>query len=147
MITLRAAILVAPSQLLIKWQFQFFHTTVISHSYCVHMAIIKLTLENVCINNSMDCGLHYCRIWLHIHHTYIQIYRYTSYIQIYLTVFCLLHKKARLETFNTCIAWICVFLQFYLLASSPSSHIDSVIISPVISMSHFLAFTHWSPYF
>ncbi|KAF3830074.1 hypothetical protein GH733_001499, partial [Mirounga leonina] len=36
--------------LLIKFQFQFYHTTIISHSYCEHMAIVKLVAENVRVN-------------------------------------------------------------------------------------------------
>ena len=42
-VTLRAAILAAPCIALIKCRFQVYLTTVVSHSYCVHMAIMKLT--------------------------------------------------------------------------------------------------------
>jgi len=38
-----------------------------------------------------------------------------SYIQIFITVFRLPQKEARLKAFNTCVAHICVFLQFYSL--------------------------------
>lgn len=36
-------------------------------------------------------------------------------IQIFITVFSLPQKEARLKAFNTCVAHICVFLQFYSL--------------------------------
>ncbi|XP_006732310.1 olfactory receptor 52A1 [Leptonychotes weddellii] len=110
MVTLRAAILVAPCLVLIKCRFQFYHTTIISHSYCEHMAIVKLAAENVWVNKIY--GLFVALAVAGFDLTFITL----SYIQIFITVFRLPQKKARWKAFNTCIAHICVFLQFYLLA-------------------------------
>lgn len=49
-VTLRAALLVAPCLVLIKFRLQFYHKTVISHSYCEHMAIVKLAAGNIRVN-------------------------------------------------------------------------------------------------
>ncbi|XP_034851206.1 olfactory receptor 52A1 [Mirounga angustirostris] len=110
MVTLRAAILVAPCLVLIKCRFQFYHTTIISHSYCEHMAIVKLAAENVRVNKIY--GLFVALTVAGFDLTFITL----SYIQIFITVFHLPQKKARWKAFNTCIAHIGVFLQFYLLA-------------------------------
>ena len=49
-VTLRAAILGAPCLVLIKYRLKFYRTTVVSHSYCEHMAIVKLAIEDIRIN-------------------------------------------------------------------------------------------------
>ncbi|XP_003781029.1 olfactory receptor 52A1-like [Otolemur garnettii] len=109
-VILRAAILVTPSLALIKCRFQFYHTTVISHSYCEHMAIVKLAAGNVRINKIYGLFVAFTVAGFDL------IFITLSYIQIFTTVFHLPQKEARLKAFNTCIAHICVFLQFYLLA-------------------------------
>lgn len=109
-VTLRAAILVAPYLVLIKCRFQFYHTTVISHSYCEHMAIVKLVAENVQLNKIYGLFVAFAVAGFDL------MLITLSYTQIFITVFRLPKKEARLKTFNTCIAHICVFLQFYLLA-------------------------------
>ena len=105
-----------PSLVLIKSQFQFYYTAVISHSYCEHMAIVKLAAENIWVNNiySMYVAFNIAVFDL----TFITL----SYIQIFITVFWFPQKEARLKAFNTCIAHICVFLQFYLLGFSFFAH-------------------------
>ncbi|XP_008709806.1 olfactory receptor 52A1-like [Ursus maritimus] len=110
MITLRAAILVAPCLVLIKCRFQFYHTTIISHSYCEHMAIVKLAAENVQINKIYGLFVAFTVVGFDL--TFITL----SYMQIFITVFRLPQKRARWKAFNTCIAHICVFLQLYSLA-------------------------------
>ncbi|XP_076968280.1 olfactory receptor 52A1-like [Tamandua tetradactyla] len=108
-VTLRAAILVAPSLVLIKCRFQFYHTTVISHSYCEHMAIVKLAVGNVRVNKIYGLFVAFSVAGFDL------IFITLSYIQIFITVFHLPQKESRLKAFNTCIAHICVFLEFYLL--------------------------------
>ncbi|XP_008828840.1 olfactory receptor 52A5-like [Nannospalax galili] len=109
-VMLRAFILVFPPILLIKICLKHYRTTVISHSYCEHMAIVKLAADDVRINKI--CGLFIAFAILGFDIIFITF----SYVQIFITVFQLPQKEARLKAFNTCIAHICVFLQFYLLA-------------------------------
>nr|XP_012311870.1 olfactory receptor 52A1 [Aotus nancymaae] len=110
MVVLRAAILVAPCLVLIKCRFQFYHTTVISHSYCEHMAIVKLAAANAQVNKIYGLFVAFTVAGFDL--TFITL----SYVQIFITVFRLPQKDARFKAFNTCIAHICVFLQLYLLA-------------------------------
>ena len=108
-VILRAVILVAPCIVLIKYRLKFYRTTVISHSYCEHMAIVKLATEDVRINKILGLFVAFTILGFDI--SFITL----SYVQIFVTVFQLPQKEARLKAFNTCIAHICVFLQFYLL--------------------------------
>ncbi|XP_049746089.1 olfactory receptor 52A5-like [Elephas maximus indicus] len=109
-VTLRAALLVAPCLILIKCRLKFYRTTVVSHTYCEHMAIVKLAIEDVHINKIYGLFVAFSTLGFDI------IFITLSYIQIFITVFNLPQKEARLKAFNTCIAHICVFLEFYFLA-------------------------------
>ena len=109
-VTLRAALFVAPCLILIKCRLKFYWTTVVSHSYCEHMAIVKLAAEDVHVNKIYGLFVAFSILGLDI------IFITLSYIRIFITVFKLPQKEARLKAFNTCVAHICVFLEFYLLA-------------------------------
>lgn len=107
---LRSLITTFPLILLIKFCLKYFRTTIISHSYCEHMAIVKLAAQDIRINKI--CGLLVAFAILGFDIVFITF----SYVRIFITVFQLPQKEARFKAFNTCIAHICVFLQFYLLA-------------------------------
>ncbi|KAM6158727.1 olfactory receptor 52A5 [Rhynchocyon petersi] len=109
-VTLRATILIAPSVVLIKCRLKLYKTTIISHSYCEHMALVKLAVEDIRINKTYGLFVAFTILGFDI------IFITLSYIRIFITVFQLPQKEARFKAFNTCIAHICVFLQFYLLA-------------------------------
>lgn len=109
-VTLRAAILTAPCLVLIKCRLKHYRTTVISHSYCEHMALVKLAAEDIRIHKIIGLFVAFTILGLDI------IVITVSYISIFIPVFRLPQKEARCKAFNTCIAHICVFLQFYLLA-------------------------------
>ncbi|XP_077901239.1 olfactory receptor 52A5-like [Ictidomys tridecemlineatus] len=109
-VTLRAAILSLPSLLLIKCRLKLYQTTVISHSYCEHMAVVKLAAENITVNKIYGLFVAFAILGFDI------IFITMSYVRIFVTVFQLPQKEARVKAFNTCVAHICVFLPFYLLA-------------------------------
>ncbi|XP_074046566.1 olfactory receptor 52A5-like [Macrotis lagotis] len=109
-VTLRAAILVAPCIVLIKCRLKHYRTIVISHTYCEHMAVVKLAADDILVNKV--CGLFVAFTNLGFDIIFITV----SYILIFTAVFRLPQKEARLKAFNTCIAHIFVFLEFYLLA-------------------------------
>ncbi|XP_008068612.1 olfactory receptor 52A5-like [Carlito syrichta] len=109
-VTLRPAILVIPCLLLIKCRLKLYRTKLISHTYCEHMALVKLATEDIYINKFY--GLLGAFVVGGLDFVFITL----SYIQIFITVFHLPQKEARLKAFNTCIPHICVFFQFYLLA-------------------------------
>ncbi|KAM7085571.1 olfactory receptor 52A5-like [Molossus nigricans] len=109
-VTLRGAFLVAPCLILIKCRLKNYWTTLVSHSYCEHMAIVKLAADDIRINKIYGLFVAFSVLGFDI------IFITLSYIRIFITVFSLTQKEARLKAFNTCIAHICVFLEFYLLA-------------------------------
>uniref|UniRef100_A0A9L0K0V1 G-protein coupled receptors family 1 profile domain-containing protein n=1 Tax=Equus asinus TaxID=9793 RepID=A0A9L0K0V1_EQUAS len=49
-VTLQPAVLVIPCLLLIKCRLKLYRTRLISHTYCEHMALVKLVTEDVYIN-------------------------------------------------------------------------------------------------
>ena len=58
--TLRAALFAAPCLILIKcWQ-KHYWTTVVPHSYCEHMAIVKLVTEDVRIKKIHGLFVAFC---------------------------------------------------------------------------------------
>ena len=109
MVTLRATVFVTPGLVLIKCQLHFYHTKVISHCYYEHMAIVKLAADDVRVNKIYGLFVAFTVAGLDI------VLITLSYIQVFITVFRLPQKEARLKAFNTCVAHICVFLQFYSL--------------------------------
>ncbi|XP_014438937.1 LOW QUALITY PROTEIN: olfactory receptor 52A5-like [Tupaia chinensis] len=109
-LTLRGALFVAPCLVLIKCRLKFYRTTIVSHSYCEHMAVVKLAADDIRVNKIYGLFAAFSILGIDI------IFITLSYIRIFITVFSLPQKEARLKAFNTCIAHICVFLEFYLLA-------------------------------
>ena len=87
MVTLRAAIFVAPCLVLIKLRLQFYHTTVISHSYCEHMAVVKLAAENIRVNKIYGLFVAFTVAGLDI------VLITLSYVQIFITVFICLRRR------------------------------------------------------
>ncbi|CAO2582470.1 Olfactory receptor 52Z1P [Lemmus lemmus] len=83
---------------------------IIPHSYCEHMGIARLACDNITVN--IIYGLTMALLSTGFDIVFITF----SYVRIFITVFQLPQKEARFKAFNTCIAHICVFLQFYLLA-------------------------------
>ncbi|XP_029457679.1 olfactory receptor 52A5-like [Rhinatrema bivittatum] len=109
MILVRATILVAPLLFLIK-RFSSYKTNVISHSYCEHMAVVKLLEEDTRINSAYGLFVAFSILGLDV------IIISLSYIMIFRAIFRLPSKEAHLKAFNTCTTHICVFLMFYSLA-------------------------------
>ncbi|XP_004434176.1 PREDICTED: olfactory receptor 52A1-like [Ceratotherium simum simum] len=109
MVAIRATVLVDLLPIVIK-RLHLFHSIVIAHSYCEHMAVVKLAAEDIQVNKT--CGLLVGFTILGLDMIFILI----SYILIFQAVFCLQQREARLKAFNTCTAHIFVFLEFYILA-------------------------------
>nr|XP_026256722.1 olfactory receptor 52A5-like [Urocitellus parryii] len=108
-VTLRASIIIILCPLLIKLRLKHFRTTVISHSYCEHMAVVKLAAENVRVNKAYGLFVAFSVLGFDV------IFIFLSYAFIFQAVFKLPQKEARFKAFNTCTAHIFVFLQFYIL--------------------------------
>ncbi|XP_062950974.1 olfactory receptor 52A1-like [Cynocephalus volans] len=108
-VAIRATVLVGLLPILIK-RLHVFHSILIAHSYCEHMAVVKLAAEDIQVNKT--CGLFVGFTVL----GFDLIFIFTSYVLIFQAVFRLHQKETRLKAFNTCTAHIFVFLEFYILA-------------------------------
>ncbi|XP_004768309.1 olfactory receptor 52A1-like [Mustela nigripes] len=109
MVAIRATVLVGILPILLK-RLQLFQSVVIVHSYCEHMAVVKLAAEDVHLNRSYGLFVAFAILGFDM------IFVFVSYILIFQAVFRLPQKEARLKAFNTCTAHIAVFLEFYILA-------------------------------
>ncbi|KAL6037516.1 hypothetical protein STEG23_036761 [Scotinomys teguina] len=109
LVTTRASVIIIMCPLLIKLRLTHFRTTIISHSYCEHMAVVKLATEDVRINKAYGLFVAFSVLGFDV------IFIFLSYVFIFQAVFKLPQKEARFKAFNTCTAHIFVFLQFYIL--------------------------------
>nr|XP_004650799.2 olfactory receptor 52A1-like [Jaculus jaculus] len=109
MVAIRATLLVGILPILLK-RLQRFHSVIVVHSYCEHMAVVKLAAEDVHINRSYGLFVAFAILGFDM------IFVFISYILIFRAVFRLPQKEARIKAFNTCTAHIVVFLEFYILA-------------------------------
>ncbi|NP_001162311.1 olfactory receptor 89 [Papio anubis] len=130
-VAIRATVLVGLLPILIK-RLHIFHSILIAHSYCEHMAVVKLATEDIQVNKA--CGLFVGFTILGFDMIFILV----SYVLIFQVVFHLHQKEAQFKAFNTCTAHIFVFLEFYILAffSFFSHHFGHVAPS-----THFLLST------
>ncbi|XP_075403878.1 olfactory receptor 52A1-like [Tenrec ecaudatus] len=108
-VAIRATILVGILPILLK-RLQLFQSVVIVHSYCEHMAVVKLAAEDVRVNKSYGLFVAFAILGFDMMLVFL------SYILIFRAVFRLPQREARLKAFNTCTAHIVVFLEFYILA-------------------------------
>ncbi|KAM4796275.1 olfactory receptor 52A1-like [Rhinophrynus dorsalis] len=105
----RAIILMAPSIILIKLLHSF-KTNVIAHSYCEHMAVVKLSADDIRVNSAYGLMVAFTIVGFDV--TFISL----SYIMIFYAIFRFPSKEARLKASGTCTPHICIFLSFYTLA-------------------------------
>ncbi|XP_010616290.1 olfactory receptor 52A1 [Fukomys damarensis] len=109
MVAIRATVLVGILPILLK-QLKLFHSFIVVHSYCEHMAVVKMAAEDIHINKSYGLFVAFAILGFDI------VFVFISYILIFQAVFHLPQKEARIKAFNTCTAHIVVFLEFYILA-------------------------------
>ncbi|XP_009678613.2 olfactory receptor 52A1-like [Struthio camelus] len=108
LLILRPTVLIVPSAFLIK-RLRRYKSTVISHSYCEHMAIVKLAASDVRVNKVYGLFVAFTILGLDL------VLITMSYLLIFRAVFQLPQRAARLKAVHTCAAHLCVFLEFYVL--------------------------------
>uniref|UniRef100_H0XTB3 Olfactory receptor n=1 Tax=Otolemur garnettii TaxID=30611 RepID=H0XTB3_OTOGA len=106
---LRGLVLMTPHPFLVrKWP--YCRTNVVPHTYCEHMAVVKLACADTSISS-----LYSLAVIVLIVGTDVMCIS-LSYVQILRTVFSLPSQDARLKTLSTCGSHICVILTFYIPA-------------------------------
>ncbi|XP_074835988.1 olfactory receptor 51G2-like [Carettochelys insculpta] len=103
---LRGVALMIPFPLLLK-RFQYCRANVLSHSYCLHQAVMQLACSDITVNyiygiftTSFTLGLDLLLILL-------------SYVMILKTALSVASHKESLRALNTCVSHICAVLFFY----------------------------------
>ncbi|XP_058402236.1 olfactory receptor 51I2-like [Diceros bicornis minor] len=101
-----AIIILIPAPVLIK-QLKFCEANVLSHSYCLHPDIIKLSCSDHHINSFL--GLIVIIITFGVDFVLILL----SYVKIFTTVLGIASQGERVKALNTCVSHICAVLLVY----------------------------------
>ncbi|ELV11856.1 Olfactory receptor 51I2 [Tupaia chinensis] len=104
---LRAIIVLIPAPVLIK-QLKFCGANVLSHSYCLHPDIIKLSCSDHRINSFL--GLTVIIITFGLDSVLILL----SYMKILTMVLSIAYQKERVKALNTCVSHVCAVLLVYI---------------------------------
>ncbi|XP_039386206.1 olfactory receptor 52K1-like [Mauremys reevesii] len=83
-------------------------TNFIPHSYCEHMAVVKLACADIRISSNYSISVGFMVTGLDV------FFIAVAYIQILRAIFSLPTKDARLKTFGTCGSHLCVILSTYI---------------------------------
>ncbi|XP_074833867.1 olfactory receptor 52E4-like [Carettochelys insculpta] len=105
-IMLRGSILVLPHLFLAR-QWPYCRTNIISHSYCEHIAVVKLACVDIRVSSYYGLSVAFFIIGLDV------FFIAVSYTQILRAIFRLPTKDTRLKTFGTCSSHLGAILVFY----------------------------------
>ncbi|XP_074821952.1 olfactory receptor 52R1-like [Natator depressus] len=108
-VVLRGGMLVLPHLFLAR-RWPYCRTNIIPHSYCEHIALVKLACANIRVSSYY--GLFAAFLVTGVDVSFIAV----SYTQILRAIFSLPTKDAQLKTFWTCSSHLCVILTFYIPA-------------------------------
>ncbi|XP_006113844.4 olfactory receptor 52K2-like [Pelodiscus sinensis] len=106
-VVLRSSVVVLPYPLLVR-QWSYCRTNIISHSFCAHMAVVKLACGDTRVSSYYGLFVLFCMLGLDL--VFIAI----SYMQILRAIFSLPTKEARFKTFWTCGSHLCAIVIFYI---------------------------------
>nr|XP_048723961.1 olfactory receptor 52E4-like [Caretta caretta] len=106
-VVLRGGMLILPYPLLAR-RWPYCKTNIIPHSYCEHIAVVKLACADIRISSYYSLSVAFFVIGLDV------FFIIMSYTQILKAIFSLPTKDARLKTFGTCGSHLCVILAFYI---------------------------------
>ncbi|XP_007444128.1 olfactory receptor 52M1-like [Python bivittatus] len=121
---LRGFLYISPLPLLAR-RLTRYHTNIIAHSYCEHMAVAMLSCEDTSISNIYGMVIGF--LILIIDSLGIGV----SYVLILRAVMNLDTAEARLKSFSTCSSHICAILAFYVpIAVSSLIHRFGHQVSP-----------------
>ncbi|KAG8548741.1 hypothetical protein GDO81_024369 [Engystomops pustulosus] len=104
-----AVALMTPLPFIIR-RLPFCSTSVIHHSYCEHMAVVKLACADTTFNNIFGIVVVFFIGGLDL------IFIICSYIMILRAVFRLSSREARFKALGTCASHICAILSFWIPA-------------------------------
>uniref|UniRef100_A0A8C2T432 G-protein coupled receptors family 1 profile domain-containing protein n=1 Tax=Coturnix japonica TaxID=93934 RepID=A0A8C2T432_COTJA len=106
LVLLRAVLMVSPLCFLLRRK-DFCHHRVISHSYCEHMAVVKLVCEDTRVNAAYGLFAAFAVTGFDLMGITL------SYTMILRVVLKLSASNTQLKALNTCVSHVCVILTFY----------------------------------
>uniref|UniRef100_A0A8C8RYG9 Olfactory receptor n=1 Tax=Pelusios castaneus TaxID=367368 RepID=A0A8C8RYG9_9SAUR len=105
-VLLRSSLLILPFPFLAR-TWPYCRTNIIAHTYCEHIAVVKLACVDIRISNYYALSVTFLVTGPDV------FFIILSYIQILRAIFNIPRKEARLKTFGTCGSHLCVILAFY----------------------------------
>ncbi|XP_034617753.1 olfactory receptor 52E4-like isoform X1 [Trachemys scripta elegans] len=108
-VVLRGSTLALPYPFLAR-RWPYCRTNIISHTYCEHIAVVKLACTDIRISSYYGLIVAFLGIGLDV------FFIAVSYTLILRAIFSLPTKDTRLKTFGTCGSHLCVILAFYIPA-------------------------------
>ncbi|XP_069059196.1 olfactory receptor 52R1-like [Pleurodeles waltl] len=105
-VAVRGVLLVIPFPFLLD-RLPFCENNIIAHSYCEHMAVVKLACGDATINTSYGLFVAFLVVGFDV------MLIALSYYMILRSVLDLPNKEARLKAFSTCGSHVCAILLFY----------------------------------
>ncbi|XP_075791452.1 olfactory receptor 52B2-like [Pelodiscus sinensis] len=106
-VALRSSTLIMPSVLLAS-QWSYCQTNIIPHSYCEHMAVVKLACADIGISSYYGLSVLFFVTGLDVFCIVL------SYTQISRAIFSLPTKGTKRKTLGTCGSHLCAILAFYI---------------------------------
>ncbi|XP_005314005.4 olfactory receptor 52R1-like [Chrysemys picta bellii] len=106
-VVLRGGMLVMPHPFLAR-QWPYCRKNIILHSYCEHMAVVKLACADIRMSSYYSLFVIFSVIGLDV------FFITFSYINILWAISRIPTKDARLKTFATCGSHLCIILAFYI---------------------------------
>uniref|UniRef100_A0A8B9XGF9 Olfactory receptor n=1 Tax=Bos mutus grunniens TaxID=30521 RepID=A0A8B9XGF9_BOSMU len=103
----RSALLILPLPFLLK-HFQYCHSHVLAHAYCLHLEIMKLACSSIIVNHIYGLFVMACTVGVD------SLLIFLSYALILRTVLSIASHHERLRALNTCVSHICAVLLFYI---------------------------------
>ncbi|XP_001373928.1 olfactory receptor 51V1-like [Monodelphis domestica] len=125
-IIIRSFLFITPVIIRLKI-FNYCRPHVLSHSFCLHQDLLRLTCSDIRFNSFYALGLVICTLMLD------SVLILLSYVLILKSVLAIASQDERLKSFQTCISHICAVLVFYIpIISLTMVHRFGKNLSPIV---------------
>ncbi|XP_027716735.1 olfactory receptor 51V1-like [Vombatus ursinus] len=125
-IIIRSFLFITPVIVRLKF-FHYCRPHVLSHSFCLHQDLLRLTCSDIHFNSFYALGLVICTLLLD------SVLILVSYVLILKSVLAIASQDERLKSFKTCVSHICAVVVFYIpIISLTMVHRFGKHLSPIV---------------